>query len=302
MTAFGRSKMIFGEGDEAREISVEVRSVNSKSLDLSVKGFRGSTAYASAEEVIRPRLAAKGISRGKVDISVDIRTSRAPQIGLKVDTERAKEYIKMLRELADEFGLVDDISVMSVAQNRDIFVPVDDAEDQEEKQKAMLCEIASAVDEALDAYNLQREREGLALMEDLSAKLVTVSSLVDEIEELSAKDIGAYRARLEERLRRVLDEYGVKADESRILTECAIFADKVAVDEEVVRMRTHIKALYGFMEENVPVGRRFDFQLQELNREVNTTGSKCANTEIAKRVVALKAELEKIREQIQNVE
>lgn len=293
MTAFGRAKRLV----DGKEISVEVRSVNSKTLDCSVKLPR---EYSYIEERIRPRLAAFGISRGKVDITVGITASESRGATVRLDGAYAESYIKALRELAERFGLTDDISVMQVAANRDIFIV---GEGESEEEAARTAEnVLSVLDEALEMFNGARAREGEALMKDIEKKLDGISERADTIERLSAADIASYRKRLEERLRRVLDEYSVKADEQRILTECAIFADRVAVDEEIVRMRTHIGALHALTKQDAPVGRRFEFLLQELNREINTTGSKCSNTDIAAEVVSVKAEIEKIREQIQNVE
>lgn len=293
MTAFGRGKKTL----DGKEISVEIRSVNSKTLDCSVKLPR---EYSYIEEYIRPRLAAFGISRGKIDISISILASETKGATVKLDEAYAESYINALRELAEKFGLADDISVMRVAANRDIFI-VGEGESEADMEKTAE-NVLSVLDEALEIYDGARSREGQALMNDIKQKLDGISERVNEIEQISVTDIASYRKRLEEKLRRVLDEYSVKADEQRILTECAIFADRVAIDEEIVRMRTHISALHALTEQDQPVGRRFEFLLQELNREINTTGSKCSNTDIASLVVSVKAEIEKIREQIQNVE
>ena len=293
MTAFGRGKKTIG----GKEITVEIKSVNSKTLDCFVKLPR---EYSYIEEHVRPYLVSHGVVRGKVDVSISILSLSSAGVTLTLDEAYTKSYIEALRKLASDYGLTDDISVMKVAANRDIFV-VNDGE-SEEDMKNTTENVLSVLSEALDCFNLAREREGASLLCDISAKVDGIEERVEKIDRLSAADIGGYRQRLEERLRRVLDEYSVKADEQRILTECAIFADKVAVDEEVVRMRTHIASLRALMQESAPVGRRIDFLLQEFNREINTTGSKCSNTDIAAEVVAVKAELEKIREQIQNVE
>lgn len=293
MTAFGRAKRML----DGKEISVEIRSVNSKTLDCSVKLPK---EYSYIEEHIRPRLALFGISRGKLDITVGVTATESRGVTVKLDEAYAESYINALRELARKFGLADDISVMQVAANSDIFI-VGEGESEEDAERTAE-NVLSVLDEALEMFVDARSREGEALMRDIEKKLDGISERVDIIERLSAADIASYGKRLEERLRRVLDEYSVKADEQRILTECAIFADRVAVDEEIVRMRTHIGALHALTGQEGPVGRRFEFLLQELNREINTTGSKCSNTDIAAEVVSVKAEIEKIREQIQNVE
>lgn len=300
MTSFGRSKLNIA--DPELEISIEIRSVNSKNLDCSV---RLPKQYSYIEQKIRPELVSHGISRGKIDVNIDI-----ADIGSKtklpvIDHEYVKGYLAALKELRDTYGLKDDISVMSVAADPNVFAEkssADSSESAEETEAKITAAVLEALDMALDMYEAGRVREGRALEDDLRLKIDGISKRVDNIERLSENDISSYRTRLEERLRSVLEEYSVKADEARILTECAIFADRVAIDEEIVRMRTHLKALYGYMNESLPVGRRFDFQLQELGREINTIGSKCSNTDIAAEVVAVKNEFEKLREQIQNVE
>lgn len=300
MTSFGRSKL--NTADPELEISVEIRSVNSKNLDCSV---RLPKQYSYIEQKIRPELVSHGISRGKIDVNIDI-----ADIGSKtklpvIDHEYVKGYLAVLKELRDTYGLKDDISVMSVAADPNVFAEkssADSPESTEQTEAKITTAVLEALDMALEVYEAGRVREGRALEDDLRLKIDGVSKRIDNIERLSENDISSYRTRLEERLRSVLDEYSVKADEARILTECAIFADRVAIDEEIVRMRTHLKALYGYMNETLPVGRKFDFQLQELGREINTIGSKCSNTDIAAEVVAVKNEFEKLREQIQNVE
>lgn len=300
MTSFGRSKLNIA--DPELEISVEIRSVNSKNLDCSV---RLPKQYSYIEQKIRPELVSHGISRGKIDVNIDI-----ADIGSKtklpvIDHEYVKGYLAALKELRDTYGLKDDISVMSVAADPNVFAEkssADSPESTEQTEAKITTAVLEALDMALEVYEAGRVREGRALEDDLRLKIDGISKRIDNIERLSENDISSYRTRLEERLRSVLDEYSVKADEARILTECAIFADRVAIDEEIVRMRTHLKALYGYMNESLPVGRRFDFQLQELGREINTIGSKCSNTDIAAEVVAVKNEFEKLREQIQNVE
>ena len=300
MTSFGRSKL--NTADPELEISVEIRSVNSKNLDCSV---RLPKQYSYIEQKIRPELVSHGISRGKIDVNIDI-----ADIGSKtklpvIDHEYVKGYLAVLKELRDTYGLKDDISVMSVAADPNVFAEkssADSPESTEQTEAKITTAVLEALEMALEVYEAGRVREGRALEDDLRLKIDGVSKRIDNIERLSENDISSYRTRLEERLRSVLDEYSVKADEARILTECAIFADRVAIDEEIVRMRTHLKALYGYMNETLPVGRKFDFQLQELGREINTIGSKCSNTDIAAEVVAVKNEFEKLREQIQNVE
>lgn len=292
MTAFGRAQSVIS----GKEITVELKSVNNKGLDCSVRLPR---AYSFVEEAVRPTLADAGISRGKLDISVDIQLIEGSGVKLKLDHEFIKNYLELLEELCDKYDLEDDITVMRVAQNRDIFLTV---KDETENAEQVTEDVISVIREALSVLMQSRLREGAALERDIRQKLDGMRELVKRVEQLSLKDTDSYRARLEERLRRVLDEYSVKADEARILTECAIFADRVAIDEEIVRLNAHFTAFLAFFDEDEPVGRRMDFLMQEINREINTIGSKCSNSEMQALVVRLKNEAEKIREQVQNIE
>ena len=241
---------------------------------------------------------AHSVSRGKVDVFVSIDVVDSPDISISIDEGYAAQYISALRSLAEKFSLTDDISVTKVAQNRDIFIqraPEDDAD----KAWGELCEV---LDAALEKFIAARVREGENIGADLLLKLDSIKAKVDEIEEFSKNDAQTYREKLETRLRDMLSDNRIVFDENRILTECAIFADKVAIDEELVRLRSHFDAFRKILEDDEPVGRRMDFLLQELNREINTIGSKASNSEITRRVVDVKCELEKIREQIQNIE
>ena len=296
MTSFGR----FQHETEEREITVEIRSVNSRFLDVSARIPR---RYNVTEERIKSYLKERGISRGKVDLSVSVNelSDTAPAIGL--DEEYLAAYLKALYTLRDRYGLTDDISVMGVARNPQIFssesASDDDASDGDVDYFELL---RPALDGAVDAFLLGRAREGERLENDLREKLAFVESMVLAIKEREVEVLRAYRDRLEERLRQVLDSHGVKADENRILTECAIFADRVAIDEELVRLSSHFRTFEEIAASSEPAGRKLDFLLQEINREVNTVGSKCSDAGIAKLVVNIKTELEKIREQVQNLE
>lgn len=292
MTAFGRAQGVVS----GKEITVELKSVNNKGLDCSVRLPR---AYSFVEEAVRPTLAETGISRGKVDINIDVQLIEGSGVKLKLDHAFIENYLELLEELGDKYDLKNDITVMRVAQNRDIFLTV---KDEEENTEQVTADVISVLKEALAVLMQSRLREGAALETDIRQKLEGMRGLVEKVEQLSLKDTDSYRARLEERLRRVLDEYSVKADEARILTECAIFADRIAIDEEIVRLNAHFAAFLAFFDEEEPVGRRMDFMMQEINREINTIGSKCSNAEIQALVVRLKNEAEKIREQVQNIE
>ena len=291
MTAFGRARKTVG----GKDITVEIRSVNNRFFDCSVKIPR---SFSFLEEKIKPYLQSHSVSRGKVDVFIGIDVINSPIPDISIDEGYAEAYIKALRELEQKFGLRDDISVMRVAQNHDIFV-VRKSEEDVEKEWADLCEV---LDEALSSFIAGRAREGENIERDLVMKVENIRKLVDSIEEHSLDDVKEYRTKLEAKLREMLSDNRIAFDENRILTECAIFADRVAIDEELVRLRSHFAALEDMAELDIPVGRKFDFQLQESSREINTIGSKCQNADIAKLVVEMKNESEKIREQIQNIE
>lgn len=291
MTAFGRATGTAG----GKNFVCEIRSVNNRYLDCFVKLPR---AYGFLEEKIISFIKESGISRGKIEVYVGVEITESVGATVELDTAYAEGYIAALRKLRDEFSLSDDISTMSVAQNRDLFLvkkPEEDAERDWEDFRPIL-------EQAICAFNTEREREGANLKADLMAKRYNLADMAKKIAELSATQTESYRERLEGRLRQHLGEMDMEFDSQRILTECAIFADKVAVDEELVRLESHFKAFDEAMNSSQPVGRRLDFLLQEMNREVNTTGSKCNDSSITALVVDAKCELEKIREQIQNLE
>ena len=291
MTAFGRASAVVN----GKEILVEIRSVNNRYLDTSVKISR---AYGALEERAKTYLSAGGVSRGKVDltISVNVLENKVGQVML--DRAYAESYIAALRQLQSEFGLYDDISTMRVASNRDIFVFSHGEEDEEQAWK----DIVTVFEPALAMFIERRKTEGENLKKDLLAKKEELVVLTAKVEEKAAGYTEAYRQKLEMRLRNVLEDQKIVLDEARILTECAIFADKTAVDEELVRLRSHFDAFDEIFESDEPIGRKLDFLLQEMNRETNTIGSKCSDKETAATVVEMKCLLEKIREQIQNLE
>lgn len=299
MTAYSRS---CAEAD-GRSVSVEIKSVNNKYLDLSVRMPR---ALVTLEPRIRARFAEAGVSRGKVDVTVSVsriygegedKTASAP---LTVDRAAAAAYIAALKALRDEFGLYDDISVMKVAENRDIFTVAGagDEPDPEAEWKYIL----PVLSEALDAFCAERIREGENLRADIEGKLNGIGALVERVGALAAEGAASLRERITQRLVSLLSDAGIAPDERLVLTECALLSDRLAIDEELVRLRSHLASLEAMTSLTVPVGRRFDFQLQEVNREINTICSKCQNAEIAALGVELKNETEKVREQIQNIE
>ena len=291
MTGFGRYRQTV----EGHDITVEIRSVNSRYFDCSVKISR---AWSYLEERVKPYLQSRGISRGKVDVWIGVEQTDSADTAIALDEGYVKGYLDALYQLRDQYGLKDDISVMSVARNSALFVVKKPEEDVERDWLRAL----TVLEKATDAFLAVREKEGEALAKDIRAKLSTIEENVTRIEEFSAEDIANYRERLAERIRDALADNQITPDENRLLTECAIHADKVAVDEETVRLRTHMKALEDILISGEPVGRKLDFLLQEMNREINTTGSKCNDAKIAHLVVDVKCLLEKIREQIQNLE
>lgn len=291
MTAFGRARKTVG----GKDITVEIKSVNNRFFDCSTKLPR---AFSYLEEKIKPYLQQNSVSRGKVDVYIGIDVINSPIPDITVDDGYASAYIKALNVLADKYSLKNDISVMSVAQNRDIFVVKKSEEDTEKEWN----DLRQVLDEALEKFIIARQREGANIELDIKSKVKNISSLVKKIETLSLSDTQSYREKLESRLRDMLSDNKLIFDEARILTECAIFADKIAIDEEIVRLNSHFSAFSDIIASNEPAGRKLDFLLQEMNRETNTIGSKCQNASIARLVVDIKCELEKIREQIQNIE
>ena len=291
MTGFGRCR----ETVDGLDMTVEIKSVNSRFLDCNTKISR---AYSYLEERIKPYLISRGIARGKVDVWITVEVLDSGAIAISLDEGYLKGYLDALYRLRDAYGLRDDISVMSVARNQELF-QVKKPEEDVERDWAR---VKNVLDKATDAFLAVRSREGESLARDMRAKLESIRASVTMIERLSEQDITTYRERLAERIREALEDNHITPDETRLLTECAIHADKVAVDEEMVRLRTHFDAFEEILSGGEPVGRKLDFLLQEMNREINTTGSKCSDAQIARTVVDVKCELEKIREQIQNLE
>ena len=290
MTAYGRSTGTC----EGKNITVEIKSVNSRYFDPSIKITRN---YSYLEEKIKSYIQTR-ISRGKVDfwLGVDIVENIGCDIAL--DSAYVESYIHALEALRDQFGLKDDISVMRVAANRDIFIVTKTEEDLEK----IWAEVLPFVDEALSAFCDMREREGANLCRDLNEKKENIKRIVAKISERSAECVQQHREKLETRIKQLLEGYQINIDEQRILTESAIFADKIAIDEELVRLASHFDAFDEILKSKEPVGRKLDFLVQEMNRETNTIGSKCNDAEIAHCVVDIKCEIEKIREQVQNLE
>ena len=288
MTGYGRAK----ETIHNRDITIELRSVNNRFLDCTVKIPR---VYTFCEDVVRAQVQ-KAITRGKVDVFITIQSVGAEATTVTVNRDLAAGYVRALHGLAEEYGLRDDISVMGVARFPDVLT-VSKAEEDMESLSADICTV---LQQAIAGYNAMREAEGARLCEDIVGRLATIEALTGTIEELSPDTVAEYRERLSAKMKEVLQSTTI--EESRILMEAAIYSDKVAVDEETVRLHSHVAQLRAMLESGGVIGRKADFLIQELNREANTIGSKCCDIAISESVIALKAEIEKIREQIQNVE
>ncbi len=291
MTAFGRAKI---EGAD-KDITVEIKSVNSRYFDCTVKMPR---SLAFLEERVKAYLQKNAVSRAKLDVYITVDNHENSVGTVSYDRGYAESYVAALRAMRDELGLADDITVMSVARNTEIFRtarPDLDAEEEWERLSAVLALAAKD-------YGDMRTREGERIERDITAKLEAVRAYADEVEKISHEDTVGYRDKLEARLRAILADNSVTIDENRLLTECAIWADKIAIDEELVRLRSHFNAFYEIAGGKEPSGRKLDFLMQEMNRETNTIGSKANNARIARIVVNIKGELEKIREQVQNIE
>ena len=293
MTAFGRERKLSSDG--ALDITAELRSVNSRYLDVTV---RMSRQVAHLEDKVKAALAEAGITRGKVEVYVGVDVLETRGLEVLVDHEAVRSYIKALEDLRDTFGLKDDISVMRVAANRDLFTTKKPEEDDERDW----AEIRAVLAEAIAGFGEMRAKEGENLCADLLGKIETLESMAAKVKAMSEADIAGYPAKLEARIRQFLADFDAEASEQRILTEAAIFADKAAIDEELVRLASHFKAFREIISSDEAAGRKLDFLVQEINRETNTIGSKAGNAQIAHLVVDMKTEIEKIREQIQNLE
>ena len=291
MTAFGRAKC----ENESKAVTVEIKSVNSRFFDCNVKLPR---AYLALEERIRGYVQKNAVARARVEVYISVENLLGASSAVTVDYAYAESYIAAVRGLSETFGLRDDISAMSVARNPDIFKN----EKPDEDMEADWLLIKEALDEAFVGYSEMRANEGAKIEADIKAKIELVRAFSDKVEEISKTDTVGYRDKLEARLRQILSDNSVEIDENRLLTECAVWADKIAIDEELVRLRSHFGAFYDIAALPEPSGRKLDFLMQELNRETNTIGSKANNASIARIVVDMKGELEKIREQVQNLE
>lgn len=288
MTGYGRAV----ETVNGREFTVEIRSVNNRYLDCTVRLPR---ILSFGEDAVKQAVKAS-VSRGKVDVFISVRSEGGDEAEVSLNRTVVEGYLSAMRQMVTEFGVKDDISVSTVSRLPEVF----SIEKPQVDEERLLADMMTAVQKALISYDAMRSAEGAAMDRDLRSRGQTILELVSQVEQGNAQTVSDYRTRLETKLKEVLENTAI--DESRILTEAAIFADKVAVDEETVRLRSHLEQMNNMLSGGGAVGRKLDFLLQEMNREANTIGSKCTDVRLARVVVDIKAELEKIREQTQNIE
>ncbi|MCR5088858.1 MAG: YicC family protein [Oscillospiraceae bacterium] len=288
MTGYGSAKgRAAGLG-----LTLELRSVNNRYLDLNVRMPRG---FLFAEDCLKSCIQSR-VSRGKVDVFVTLDSDAGADALVHVNAELASSYRAAVQRIGEIHGLPDSITALDLAR----FPEVLSLEKQEVDKELFLSELKELADAAVDDFNAMRVREGERLKEDLLSKAERMEALVGEIEQRAPETVRIYRNRLEQKLREVLGDTSLP--EERIVTEAAVFADRVATDEELVRLKSHLSQLRGMLDSGSPIGRKLDFLIQEFNREANTIGSKCQDSAIAYLVVDLKSEIEKVREQVQNIE
>ena len=288
MTGYGSAKGISG----AIDITVELKSVNNRYLDCSIRMPR---VYSAIEDTLKAAVT-RSISRGKVDVFINIDSAKADNVTVKVNKPLADAYMAVLRTISDEYGLSGNISAIEFARFPDVL----QLEKNEADTEVLANDIGAVLEEALRDFNTMRSREGENMAIDMTQRLNEIEQLTLKAEECSPKSVAEYRAKIEAKMAEVLQNK--ELDTTRILMEAAIFADRVAINEETVRLKSHIEQLRKMLISSEPVGRKLDFLIQELNREANTIGSKGNDAEMARIVVDLKAEIEKIREQAQNIE
>ncbi len=295
MTGFGRGKAVVA----GTEYTVEIKSVNSRFTDINCKMPK---IFLRVEDKIKQQITSVA-SRGKIELYVTTEvTEEAEDIKISLNEQYLRGYLSCLSELSEKYGLRNDVSVMSIARNQEIFkMPKKDDETSEE----IFAKLSPALELALSEFFKMKCDEGERLCVDILSKLDIIEEMVEKIKQRIPETIDSYKARLTEKIKEYTELINI--DETRIIQEVAIFTDKVAIDEEMVRLASHIAEFRSILAQKdsknaVPVGRKLDFLLQEINREINTTGSKCNNAEVAKIVVDAKSEVEKIREQIQNLE
>lgn len=288
MTGFGRAQQVIDE----MSITVEMKSVNHRYFDFSSRVPR---TYGFLEEKLKSFLQSE-IARGKVECYVSIEALEIEDCTVEINHSLASGYIQALKELSEKYSLTDDVTVSSVAKYHDIFSVHKSEADEERIWSA----VKTVTESALSSFVDMREKEGEKLKNDILSRCDLILENVAFIEKRSPETVAEYNNKLLERMRTVLED--VQVDQQRLLTEAAIYSDKIAVAEETVRLRSHIDQMREFMQSEIAIGRKMDFLVQEFNREANTIGSKCQDVEIARKVIDIKAEIEKIREQVQNIE
>ena len=288
MTGYGGAK----GSCQGLNISVELKSVNNRYLDCSVRLPRG---FLFAEDAVKAKVQSH-ISRGKVDVFVNIEAVGSEAVAVRVNEQLAAGYVGAIRQLSETFGLENSLSALALGRMPDVLT----VEKQDADAETVTAAIAEIAEQALAAYDEMRAREGKKLQDDIAGRLDTIEAYVAQVERRSPETVNEYRARLYRKMTEVLQNTAL--DEQRILLEAGIFADKVAADEETVRLHSHIAQMRSMLAEGSPIGRKMDFLVQEFNRESNTIGSKCNDGAVTKIVIELKSEIEKIREQIQNIE
>lgn len=288
MTGYGRHRQVV----DGRDILCEVKSVNSRYLDTNIKMGR---TYSALEETVK-QYAMSRVSRGKMDIYISIDNIAGDDNGLSVNEKFLESYVNLLRDIKERYSLGGDVTIQTVAGRNEVFVQTRPDEDMEAVGKALTV----VMEQAFDSFTAMRAAEGEKLEEDLLGHLAVLEGIRDNIAERAPLSVKENNEKMRARIKELLD--GVAYDEGRLLTECAVFADKADISEETTRLSSHFAQFRKILKENVPVGRKLDFLVQEMNREVNTIGSKCNDGEIAKAVIEAKSYVEKIREQIQNIE
>lgn len=290
MTGFGRCETEIN----GREITVEIKSVNHRYFEFSCRTPRG---YNFLDDKLKNFVSSK-VSRGKIDMYVTIGVSDETPSEVTVNHQLVSGYLNAMNEISEKYNVKNDVTVVSLSRFPDVFTVHKAAEDEEQ----ITADVLSVAQIAMDSFITMREAEGEKMKTDILSRAKTILSIVDEIEERSPQTVKEYEERLLDKIKQTLDDFGVNIDEQRVLTEVAVFADKVAVAEETVRLKSHFSQLEMFLEYDEPVGRKIDFIIQEMNREANTIGSKVQDAVLAHKVVDIKSEIEKIREQVQNIE
>lgn len=290
MTGFGRCRTVL----HGREISVEIKSVNHRFFEFSCRTPKG---YGFLDDKLKALVNSR-VSRGKIDMFVTVGAAEDTPAEVKINHSLVSGYINAMKEISETYGIENDVTVTAISRFPDVYTVSKAPENEEE----ITADVLEAANTAIDGFIAMREAEGEKMKADILGRAEVILATVDEIDERSPQTVKEYEERLLDRINRTLQDYNINIDEQRVLTEVAVFADKVAVAEETVRLRSHFAQLSKIMEPQTPIGREIDFIIQEMNREANTIGSKVQDAEIAHKVVKIKSEIEKMREQIQNIE